>query len=162
MQLTDEQRQAVAKWVADGASLQDVQRRIKDEFGVALTYMDVRFLVIEVGAHVQDKPARTGTPDLSKAPVPPPGKGTEAEADWADDTAAPGAGGVSVALDRITKPGTLVSGSVTFSDGVRAEWGLDQTGRLALGATRPGYSPSPADITAFQMELRRALETRGF
>ena len=55
--------------------------------------------------------------------------------------AASAAGGVSVEMDRVTKPGTLVSGTVTFSDGTHAAWSLDQLGRLALDAKEPGYQP---------------------
>ena len=48
MELTDTQREAVASWFADGASLDEIQKRIKSEFGVHLTYLDVRLLVAEL------------------------------------------------------------------------------------------------------------------
>lgn len=161
MQLTDEQKKTVADWVASGASLADVQRRVTETFGLAMTYMDVRFLVLELGVQVREKavaPPRQA--DLSQIPAPPP---TQAVADA--DSEAPGGpmpGAVTVELDRIMKPGSIVSGTVAFSDGVTAAWSLDQFGRLALNASRPGYSPAPEDVQAFQMELRRLLEKRGF
>jgi hypothetical protein len=70
-------------------------------------------------------------------------------------------GGVTVDVDRLTKPGALASGTVRFSDGVSAAWSLDQMGRLGLSATTPGYKPSEGDIVAFQQELRSALEKMG-
>jgi len=71
------------------------------------------------------------------------------------------AGGVAVTLDRIVKPGSVVSGTVRFSDGVNASWMLDQVGRLAIDAGKPNYRPNPEDVQAFQMELRNLLQSRG-
>ena len=42
---TQEQKLEIAKWVAGGMGLSDVQKKINTDFGVVLTYMDVRFLV---------------------------------------------------------------------------------------------------------------------
>jgi hypothetical protein len=47
---------------------------------------------------------------------------------------------------------------VTFSDGETAEWMLDQTGRLGLNPTKPGYRPSEADVMSFQRELQRVAQ----
>jgi len=170
MQLTDDQKKTVAEWVRNGASLSDVQRRLTAELGVSMTFMDVRFLVIELGVAVQDKrvtkPAVAsplgGAPEEGAFPA----AGEDADAPLAGGPLAGpdalGGGAVSVELDRIVKPGSIVSGSVTFSDGVTAAWALDQMGRLSLSAPRPGYSPPPEDIPVFQQELRQALERRGF
>jgi hypothetical protein len=65
-------------------------------------------------------------------------------------------------VDQIARPGTLVSGKVTFSDGQNAEWSLDQTGRLALTAQQKGYRPSQADVQAFQQALQNELAKLGF
>lgn len=76
---------------------------------------------------------------------------------------APGAtGGVTVEIDRITRPGTVVSGTVTFSDGVSGKWALDQYGRLMLDTGTPGYKPSQADVQDFQRELQMQLQRHGF
>jgi hypothetical protein len=71
---------------------------------------------------------------------------------------APSAGGVVVVMDTITKPHALASGKVTFSDGETAEWMLDETGRLGLNPTKPGYRPSQTYIVAFQQELQRVAQ----
>ena len=65
MQLTDEQKQSVATWVADGEDLSQIQNRIIKEFSIAMTYMDVRFLVDDLGAVLKDKLPVAHTPDLS-------------------------------------------------------------------------------------------------
>jgi hypothetical protein len=55
-----------------------------------------------------------------------------------------------------------VSGSVTFSDGVRAQWSLDQTGRLGLAGVKPGYRPNQTDVQEFQLALQKELAKQGF
>ena len=158
MQLSDEQKRQVAAWVQQGAPLAEIQRKLSEAFGLSLTYMDVRFLVLDLGLQIKDKVVKT-PPRPAPADAPEPESPDEG---FESDEAAPAAGAVNVELDRITKPGSVVSGTVTFSDGVSGAWALDQLGRLALQASTPGYQPSPQDVQAFQMELRRALERRGF
>jgi hypothetical protein len=170
MQLTDDQKQAVRQWVKEGAGLSEIQRRLTQEFSISLTYLDVRFLVIELGVSVQEKQASSASTKLGpdKADLEPGADDAELvdedENPAAEDESwpAPGAGGaVSVDVDRIMKPGSLVSGTVTFSDGVKASWGLDQFGRLAIDAGKQ-YRPSQQDVQSFQIELRKVLEKRGF
>jgi hypothetical protein len=76
----------------------------------------------------------------------------------------PPAGGSTLKLDvdRIMRPGTVVSGTVTFSDGVSGKWGLDQYGRLMLDTGQKGYQPSPADVQIFQRELQLHLQRQGY
>ena len=81
-----------------------------------------------------------------------------------EDLPAPpaGAGGVTVDLDCIVRPGAVVSGNVTFSDGVAGKWALDQMGRLMLDTLQKGYQPSPADIQSFQRQLQAQLQRHGY
>ena len=76
--------------------------------------------------------------------------------------AAGGAAGVSVTVDQVAKPGAMVSGKVTFSDGQLADWYLDQTGRLGVVAQQQGYKPSQADVQEFQLGLEREMQKMGF
>jgi hypothetical protein len=78
-----------------------------------------------------------------------------------DETAA-GAGNVTLTIDQLAIPGTMVSGKATFSDGKTAGWYLDQFGRLGLRAPEPGYQPPAADIPVFQRELQRLLQKQGY
>jgi hypothetical protein len=148
MLLTDEQKNAVALWVAEGATLADVQRRLKDEFGVGLTYMDVRFLVDDLKLQLKEQPRQSEAVDRLAA--------AKQEGD-SERQGAPSAG-VRVTMDAVTRASALASGKVTFSDGETADWMLDQTGRLGLNPTKPGYRPTEADIMAFQSELQRVAQ----
>jgi hypothetical protein len=181
MELSQQQREAVSQWVAAGESLANVQRRLRDEFSVSMTYMEVRFLVDDLGLELKspEKPkaaaALAGTPPAPADPLAPSGQAAEAGApaadadeefaeDLADELAqpdAPAGGSVKVEVDRIMRPGTVVSGSVTFSDGKSAKWALDQMGRLMLDGGA-GYKPSQDDIRAFQQELSIQLQRHGY
>jgi hypothetical protein len=48
MELTDTQKESVAAWFAGGASLDEIQKRLKSEFGIHMTYLDVRLMVAEL------------------------------------------------------------------------------------------------------------------
>ncbi|NQT94524.1 MAG: hypothetical protein HQ559_17345 [Lentisphaerae bacterium] len=156
MELTDTQKQAVTGWVEEGVGLSEIQRRLAGEFDIRVTFMDVRFLMLDLGLKVKEQ--KTEAP-----PVPPDDSvadGVPVDGGAAD--AANGLSSISVEIDRITKPGFLVSGTVRFSDGETASWALDQTGRIALESGTPGYKPSEQDLAAMQEELRRALQSHGF
>lgn len=151
MTLDDTQKAAVAEWVKAGASLSEVQKRIREDFGVALTFMDTRFLVDDLKLTLQDPEEEKPGEDAATEVLPPE-----------LDTEPVATGSVSVTMDQITKPQALVSGKVTFSDGNRAEWLLDQMGRLSLNPDTAGYRPSEQDVLKFQMELQRLAQTQGF
>ena len=145
MKLNDEQKQSVASWIAEGAKLSEVQRRLEEQFGLRMTYMEARFLIDDLRLVPQDPDA----PEEKK----------DAPAEAAPE---PAAGGVRVEVDSIMRPGALVSGRVTFSDGVRAEWSLDHTGQFSLASSQEGYRPSQSDLTEFSKQLKSALQRRGF
>jgi len=164
--LTDEQKTAVAQWVKEGDGLSEVQKRLRSEFDISMTYMDVRFLIIDLDLTLKedDPPAPEPEPEPAPAPAPAPepplGPLAEAAKPGAE---APALGGsVSVDVDRIMKPGAVVSGTVTFSDGRHATWAVDQMGRLALDAGDAEYRPSEQDLAEFQTALRDALQKQGF
>ena len=64
-------------------------------------------------------------------------------------------------MDQLARPGALVSGKVTFSDGMNADWYLDQTGRMGVVPQQQGYKPSAADVQQFQLALEREMTKMG-
>ena len=186
MELTVQQKDEVAAWFVDGASLDEIQKRIKAEFGVHMTYLDVRLLVAELPQPEEkeaggegDKTPRTEPPERGRdfAGEPDSRQGSEASGEaalpplqqedtpTADDNASTEAQTVSaptVTIDALMIPGTLASGDVTFSDGQTGKWYLDQMGRLGLGGDLPqGYRPSPTDAALFQQQLMGLLQSKG-
>jgi hypothetical protein len=168
MNLTDAQKQQVSAWLEQGLKVADVQKKMSAELGVSMTYMEVRFLLDDLRLKPKDpeppkQPAPTSpiAPASAGAPAPVPG------ADPASPTPAPGAapsatGGVSLSVDTLARPGTVVSGKVTFSDGQTADWYLDQMGRPGLVPAQKGYRPSQMDIMEFQELLQLELQKLGF
>lgn len=153
MNLTDEQRQRVTAWILQGAKLSEIQNRLLSEFNIKLTYMEVRFLVDDLKLTPKDpEPPKSPEPETNPAEKKSPLK-TES---------APAPGGVSVSVDQIAKPGMIVSGKVTFSDGQKADWYLDQMGRLGVVPAQQGYKPSAADVQEFQTALQGELARLGF
>ena len=154
MELDELQKQKVAQWIADGLKLSQIQTRIEQDFGLRVTYMEVRFLVDDLKLTPKDpdppKPAAPIPPVLPAAPATP---GIPAPA--------AGFGRVSVSADASARPGTLASGKVTFSDGEPGDWYLDQAGRLGVAPKNKAYRPSPGDVQAFQAELETVLTRLG-
>ena len=202
--LTEEQKADVAKWFAAGASLDEIQKRMKTEFGVHMTYLDLRLMVADLPQPVETEPAAPDGPaheglahdgpardglahdgPAREVPAPPrrgtsssstpDSSGTSSSGPASDDgTSAapkrydldapdgtPPASDLTVEVDALTIPGTFASGAVTFSDGTKAKWYLDQLGRLGLDDVPPGYRPSPGDAALFQSRLVEALRARG-
>jgi hypothetical protein len=72
MTLTSEQKSAVASWVAAGDNLSAVQKKLADQFKVAMTYRDVRFLVDDLNLELKDPAPKVDTSDVSKTPPAKP------------------------------------------------------------------------------------------
>ncbi len=155
VELNEQNKQKIKEWIKEGLSLSDIQKKLREEFNISITFLDLRFAVLDLGLEVADKKQAEAV-DLNKASK------TESQTSFEDAIEQETTGKVRVELDRVVKAGAIVSGSVTFSDGVSGSWSLDQFGRLALAANQPGYRPSQEDIEAFQAELTRLLENRGF
>lgn len=143
-QLSEDQKNALHKWAAEGASIADLQKRLKDEFDIGITYMDARFLVLDLGIEIappaEDEEPKKEEPAAEK-PVP--------------------TGTVQATMDSIAMPGAMVSGKVTFSDGETAIWMIDQQGRPALDPDTPGYRPSEGDVLEFQKQLTELVRSSG-
>lgn len=152
MQLTAEQQVHVRQWLAEGMKLADVQKRLEADFQLRLTYMDVRMLVADLQVMPKD-------PEPPKVPTPPPGA-SPAAMPAEPSPVGPGSG-VTVTVDTVTRPGAMVSGKVTFSDGQKATWLVDQYGRPGLMPETKGYRPSQSDMQDFQIALEQELVKMG-
>lgn len=168
-QLTPEQLAHVESWAADGANLNQVQDRLRAEFGITLTYLEARLLMVDVGVRIQDKPrepektAELPIHETELDPALPAQDETWNENfDDASGEDAPAAGCVSLSADQIPIQGALISGKVTFSDGQVAAWYLDQMGRLGLSGAPQGYQPPKEDIPLFQQQLDQLMQRAGF
>lgn len=146
--VTAEQLEMVRQWAGEGVDLNGIQKRLAAECGVHMTYMDVRFLLLDHGIEIATAAAPTpaGKSEEPAAPAPAP----------AEPAPAAGQGGkLVVTLDELTLPGTLISGKVQFASGTKGGWQIDQLGRFAWNDLQG--QPTPEELQAFQVELTQIL-----
>lgn len=172
--LSDPQKEAVRSWLGTGLQLPEIQNRLAAEFGLRLTYMELKLMVSELEVLPQDRervapvelapagaaksaPPAPPSPSRGLPPAPPP-----APTPASPPSGAPAAGKVTVSADQIARPGALASGQVRFSDGKQAVWFLDESGQLGLAGPERGYRPPAADVPEFQAALERELARMGF
>ncbi|MDR0392649.1 MAG: hypothetical protein LBH52_00225 [Puniceicoccales bacterium] len=142
MNFTDEQVTRIREWAQQTSNLSDLQTQINATYNLHLTYIEVRFLLDDLGLElkkVESKPAANTH--------------VEQEGELIEE----GESGFSVTVDPVTKPGTLINGQVVFSDGQKATWHLDEMGRLGLKPQQLGYRPSQEDLVRFQEEVQKHL-----
>lgn len=143
---TPEQIEQIRTQARTLRSVGELQTYINSAFGTRLTYLETRFLMDDYALELaEQKPS---------APEQKPQNATDPlEGDVIDE----GGGTVRVSVDPVTRPGKVVNGTVTFSDGKTATWGLDAFGRLSLSPTQIGYQPSQEDMLQFQEALQEQL-----
>lgn len=144
--VTAEQLEMVRAWAAAGVDLNGIQKNLAAECGVHMTYMDVRFLLLDHGIEIA---TAAPAPEKKEEPAPAPVEETE-------PVPAPGAGGKPVVtLDELMLPGALISGKVSFPSGTHGAWQIDQFGRFAWNDL--SGQPTQEELQAFQMELQMIL-----
>jgi hypothetical protein len=158
MELSDAHKAAVTQWIQEGHSLADVQRLLREDYEISMTYMDLRFLVDDLDIAVVEEEA-----EVIEAPEAEAEEDATAEPSEAELVDEGGNGSVTVDVDAIMRPGSLVSGTVVFSDGVSLGWQLSAAGQLGLiPGDDPEYRPSPEDVQSFQSQLEEVLRKKGF
>lgn len=178
--LTNDQIATIQQWAADGDQLNDIQKKMESEMELKLTYMDVRFLMLDLEITIRDIAAEEAAKQAeldALNPIEHP-----VDADMAEmmeelsgipeeplDEAPPvtaqanppatGASSVTVTVDAIAKPGLMATGRVTFSDGQAGDWYIDDRG-LGIDPDNDDCAPTKSDIEAFQKELQRLMDSQ--
>lgn len=170
MDITDEQKNKITEWVRQGEDLSHIQSLLKDELNINITYVETRFLLadlgLEPGDETEEEQEVTAEVEESSSPAEEPSSPVDEADKPADDIPPPvdqeidGGGNVTVTVDGLMKPGAVISGKVTFSDGEAASWLIDQMGQLRLDPETENYRPSAEDIQKFQMELQKAASSQ--
>lgn len=155
MELTEDQQQIVAGWIDEGMSMAEIQSSIAEQFGLSITYQDVHFLLDDLNLSPHNEPENPAEDLLSSS------HSGQSEDDNEELGDAATGGGLTVEVDKVMKPGYVISGKVTFSDGMNADWSFDQMGRLGLAPAKSGYEPSASDIQQFQQQLQSHLQKKG-
>jgi len=155
----------VAKLLKAGESLSKIQELLKTEHQQNMTFLDLRLLASELegidwtkGDKVEEKKKSEKKKKTAEAEVTDE---DEDEDEDALDLAGKKSGGRTVVeLNKIARPGAMVSGKVKFASGVKADWVLDQLGRLGL--EKASGQPTPEDVKEFQLELQKVISRGGY
>lgn len=153
--LTEEQIATIKAWADDGDGLSDIQRKLADELEVKITYLETRFLLEDL--KIEIKPVEVPEPEANEEEEP-----EEEEAVSEEEAEPAGEGSVSVTVDKVQRPGAIVSGKVSFGLGKSASWWLDQMGRLGFEPDQEGFTPSEEEAIAFQQQLQQVLQQQQF
>ena len=144
----------VAQKLQEGVKLSDIQTMLADELQCRMTFLELRLLAAEL----EDVDWSKFDPQEKKAEEPaaeaaPAAAVADPTAEPAAEAAPAAAGSTVVELSRLSRPGAMAHGTVTFASGVTAEWLIDEMGRLGLD--KVSGQPTEQDIQEFQVELRK-------
>lgn len=154
--LSEEQIAKIQAWADEGVELSEIQRKLASELGVKVTYLETRFLLEDLKIELKPAPE----PEKEEEPEPVEEESSEEVADGGET--AEGETGVSVTVDKVQRPGAIVSGKVSFGAGKSATWWLDQMGRLGFEPDQEGFMPSEDEAMAFQQQLQQVLQEQRF
>lgn len=146
----NERDQLIARLISEGNSLSDIQKILKDQHNIQMTYMELRLISSDLSVSWEkcdEKNSKQASRIIDKN-----------AGDGLDDSAADTAGGTIINVSKVVRPGSVVSGDVRFKSGAKAEWHLDQLGRLGLNPKGDSEKPSEEDLREFQMELQKVLQ----
>ena len=180
MAATEQERnEFIRKCIAEGMSLSKVQDALNSELGIHMTYMELRMLTSELSVNwtAQDRKTEAAKPHSKPQDTPKQTPAEEANDDGMgdelpleedapadEDGAADGLGGgaTKVEVSKLVRPGTAISGTVTFASGAHGEWYVDQMGRLGLALAEGSSKPTRDDVEKFQIELQKQLQGGGY
>jgi len=153
----DELKKYIAELLNKGVSLSDIQKQLHSEKGVTMTFLDLRLMVSEIENIDWSKQQTEEKSEELKKDDTQNGALMDEEDELMDDNDEDGVGSSTtvVEISKLTRPGTIANGSVKFASGVKANWMIDQLGRLGLDKTTG--EPTPQDIKEFQTELQKVL-----
>lgn len=151
-QFSEEQVATVQSWADDGDGLSDIQKKLSTEMDIKVTYMELRFLLDDLGV------------SLKETPKPDPEEEPASESDLlseSDSNDVPTGDGVRISISSVQRPGALISGVATFAGGQQVEWWLDQMGQLGMNPKDEDFRPSQEQMMSFQRELQKTVQEKG-
>ena len=118
-----------------------------------MTYMDLRLISSELEVNWKKIDGTDGKDDDTE--------GDAAEGDDVVQADATLEGETVVNVSKLTRPGAMLHGDVTFKSGKTADWFVDSMGRLGLNPTGGSAEPDEEDVAEFQVKLQEAIQGGG-
>ena len=166
----------------EGLSLSDVQKLLDSEYGMKMTYFELRMIVstLDINWSNQEK---KHTPVITPSPAPEPPKqapqqqnapkavanpapldddddNNDNESDD-DDSDSSDNSGTQITMDDVPIPGAVMSGHVVFASGASGKWVFNRMGQLGLAELDEGSEkPSQEDLMLFQQELQAMMQAK--
>jgi len=148
--MTNEERKPIIRnLLQQGQSLSQILDFLHKEKSDPITYMELRLLLSEM------PDAKLPEKEMPKTTLPPPVATPPAAG---KEQPAPAAGKLSISVDQMPAPGAMLSGYARFSSGAKAQWFVDEVGRLGLEPELGSGKPTQKDMQEFSAELRRMLQ----
>ncbi len=139
MIITPDLLDEIRAWAGQGVDLNGIQKNLAEQ-GVSIRFMDLRFLLLD-----HDIEILTPAAPAAEAEKPAP------------EPESPAGAKMTVTLDELQIPGTMLSGKALFPSGIRGAWCFDQTGRFAW--TDLSAKPSSEEMKSFEVELNTLLSS---
>ena len=149
---TAERDALIGKLLAEGHGLSEVQKVLETEHDYKITYMELRLIASDLEVNWKK---------LDEAKNPKKDEDEEDDTAALADEPAAGPGETVVTVSKLVRPGAIFSGDVIFKSGIKAEWYLDQMGRLGLNPENEDDKPDEEDLMEFQQKLQEELQSRG-
>jgi DNA-binding transcriptional MerR regulator len=162
--MTNEERKSIVRQsLTKGLTLSQIQDYLHKEKNDPITYMDLRLLLSEMpDAKLPEKEVPKTVVPIASTSASTGAKAAPKNLASPTEAKEPGMGGrLSISVDQVPAPGSMLSGYVRFSSGAKAHWFLDDMGRLGLEPELGTGKPTQTDMQEFSTELRRMLQQAG-
>jgi len=178
----DERDQLIMEKLNSGMSLSDLQKLLNSEYGISMTYFDLRLLTttLKIQWEKQDKPKKPAlAPQPQKKQIDPlpeeePVNASPQDTDASEDTEETGetdddaedgefdeSEGTVVTIDDTPIQGASISGTVKFASSASGKWMMDRQGHLGIyELDKDSEQPSQDDIQLFQIELQKLMQEK--
>ncbi len=133
----------IARRIAEGVSLSDIQKELENEHQIVMTYMDLRMLVADL-EEIQWKKEEVEEPEVENE--------VQETLEPKDE--------VEINISSIVRPGCVLSGDVTFRSGIKADWYVDQYGRMGMDP-KGEETPTESELQEFQQALQMRISQQG-
>jgi len=138
----------IIRRLSENQSLSEIQKELENDHQLSMTYMELRMLVADledVEWSKPEAPVDLGAEDTTQE-VP-------AEAVELKDE-------IELNISSIVRPGCVLSGDVTFRSGIKADWYVDQFGRMGMDP-KGEQTPTESELMEFQEALQKQVARRG-
>lgn len=140
-------KKIIAKELNNGLTLSQIQDLLKDEYDYQITFLELRLMAAEVESidwkSLEASDEDNNDSDKNKEDEKPPVNPT---------------GATQIEISSLVRPGALTHGTVVFISGAKAEWILENTGRLGLDNIVG--KPTEDDLADFQIKLQSLLSKK--